>query len=174
MKRFVVLFLWLGISAGLWGQETRTLTTKPSRLGGERQTQSRYILTPGSDAFLMTVRVWGEVQRPGLYDVPIGTDLIEIISAAGGPTSKANLSKVRVIRTDSSQSEGEVQTISVKRFVEKGDVAIIPEIRPFDTIVVPMRPSQYVLQSLSWTQQFMSLVSIYAMITYYISIARRN
>jgi hypothetical protein len=174
VKRLVVLFLWLGISVGLWGQETKTLTNKPSRLAGERQTQSRYIITPGSDAFLMTVRVWGEVQRPGLYDVPIGTDLIEIISAAGGPTSKANLSKVRVIRTDSSQSEGEVQTISVKRFVEKGDVAIIPEIRPFDTIVVPMRPSQYVLQSLSWTQQFMSLVSIYAMITYYISIARRN
>lgn len=172
MKRLVLLIFSLGFLSWLAAQETNVLTTRSSRLAGDRQTASKYILSKSSDALLMTVKVWGEVQRPGLYDVPIGTDLIEIISAAGGPTTRANLSKVKVIRSEAPEQNGFVKTISVKHFVETGDASLIPEIRPYDTIVVPMKPSQYVLQSLSWTQQFLSLISIYAMITYYISIAK--
>lgn len=174
MKRVGILLLAVLMGQMLLGQETSTLSTRATRLAGDRQTASKYILSATSDALLMTVKIWGEVQRPGLYDVPIGTDLIELISAAGGPTVKANLSKVKVIRSGHGNKGNEVTTVSVKEYLETGDATIIPEIRPYDTIIVPIKPSQYFLTSLSWTQQFLSLISIYAMITYYIGIAKKT
>ena len=37
------------------------------------------------------VHIWGQVHRPGRYLVPDGTDLVGLISFAGGPTSGAKL-----------------------------------------------------------------------------------
>ncbi len=50
-----------------------------------------------SDEILMPVNVWGEVRNPGLHMVPWNSDLRDALSAAGGPTSSADLSKVKII-----------------------------------------------------------------------------
>ncbi len=50
-----------------------------------------------SDEILMPVNVWGEVRNPGMHMVPWDSDLSDALSAAGGPTSSANLSKVKII-----------------------------------------------------------------------------
>jgi protein involved in polysaccharide export with SLBB domain len=50
-----------------------------------------------SDQITMPVNVWGEVRTPGLYMVPWDSDLRDALSAAGGPTSTANLSSVRIV-----------------------------------------------------------------------------
>ena len=47
---------------------------------------------------LYPVRVWGEVTQPGIHYVAEGTTLIDVISAAGGPTNHASLSSVKLIR----------------------------------------------------------------------------
>ncbi len=58
---------------------------------------SQYIL--GTEEKLeMVVHIWGEVRSPGEYRVSYDTNLLELISKAGGPTSYANLSKVRLTR----------------------------------------------------------------------------
>ncbi|MBN2001371.1 SLBB domain-containing protein [candidate division KSB1 bacterium] len=46
----------------------------------------------------MVVHIWGEVMKPGEYRVPYDTNVLELISKAGGPTEYANLSKVRLTR----------------------------------------------------------------------------
>lgn len=53
-----------------------------------------------SDEILMPVNVWGEVRSPGLYMIPWDSDLRDALSAAGGPSSTADLSEVRIIFTD--------------------------------------------------------------------------
>ena len=50
-----------------------------------------------SDDILMPVNVLGEVRNPGLHMVPWNSDLRDALSAAGGPTSSADLSKVKII-----------------------------------------------------------------------------
>lgn len=58
---------------------------------------SQYIL--GTEEKLeMIVHIWGEVKSPGEYRVSYDTNVLELISKAGGPTSYANLSKVRLTR----------------------------------------------------------------------------
>lgn len=47
---------------------------------------------------LIRVSVLGEVRTPGLYPVDPGVSLIELVTVAGGPTSRAELHDVTVIR----------------------------------------------------------------------------
>lgn len=53
------------------------------------------------DELLIKVNIWGFVERPGQYMVPTGTDLISLISFAGGPREQAKLNKVKLIRNSS-------------------------------------------------------------------------
>ncbi len=57
---------------------------------------------PGVDAerVTMTVNIWGEVRSPGAHEVPWNADLISALSAAGGPTSQADLGRVRIVYRD--------------------------------------------------------------------------
>lgn len=50
------------------------------------------------DELLIKVNIWGFVQKPGQYMVPNGTDLISLISFAGGPREQAKLKSIKVIR----------------------------------------------------------------------------
>lgn len=167
MKRFFIIFLVL-LSIGIcFAQESvRTQTSTTGRFS-DRPSASRYILSTTSDALLMTVKVWGEVQKPGLYDIPIGTDLVELISSAGGPKETAQLSKIKIIHGSKQDQKGFVSRVDVKEFLDTGDNSLIPEIKPNDTIIVPMKPSQYIRISLSWTQQLVALISAWALIEYY-------
>ena len=47
---------------------------------------------------LVRVSVLGEVRNPQLYSVDPGTSLLQLVSVAGGPTERANLERVRVVR----------------------------------------------------------------------------
>src|SRR5574341_717354 len=47
---------------------------------------------------LIKVNIWGFVRRPGQYMVPKDTDLISLISFAGGPLEQARVKKVKIIR----------------------------------------------------------------------------
>ena len=48
---------------------------------------------------VIRVSVLGEVRSPGLLSVEPGTNLIHLITLAGGPTERANMKAVRVIRS---------------------------------------------------------------------------
>lgn len=52
----------------------------------------------------MVVAIWGEVRNPGEYRVAYNTNLIELISIAGGPTQSAKLSNVQLTRQASEWS----------------------------------------------------------------------
>ncbi len=54
---------------------------------------------------LMTVHVWGEVRSPGTVLIPVGSDLVAALSAAGGPTGSADLGGVRVVYESGPDSE---------------------------------------------------------------------
>jgi len=56
--------------------------------------QSQFVFEGGS----IRIQVWGEVKSPGIYYVTPSTNIVEAISFAGGPSSRSNLSQVKLIR----------------------------------------------------------------------------
>ena len=59
----------------------------------------------GADKHLqIMVHIWGEVRRPGQLRVRDTTNILELISMAGGPTQYANLRKVELTRVSKRSS----------------------------------------------------------------------
>jgi hypothetical protein len=56
-----------------------------------------YVSKPGE--LTMQVNVWGFVGNPGRYEVPTSTDLVQLLSYAGGPIKDAVIDKVKVTRS---------------------------------------------------------------------------
>ncbi len=89
-----------------------------------------------NNEILMSIHVWGEVRNPGTHLVPISADLIVGISAAGGPTSKAKLSDVRIVYEDSDIR------YDLSRFLD-AEGNPVPDLLPGATIHIPIRSSEW-------------------------------
>jgi len=122
MKKIIILLLAIMMVIVVFAQDK---TTSPSaKFSG--------------DLYDFPVKVWGEVVRPGIYDVPIGYDLLSILSLAGGPINSAKLTNVKVIRGHRlTKDEPIVVYVDLDKYIETGDESLIPEIRMGDTIMVP-------------------------------------
>jgi polysaccharide export outer membrane protein len=153
----LLFVLWFQLSISpLLGQEIRG-SSEPS---GARS--PRYYLSLGTeDALMIKVFIWGQVELPGVYEVPDGTDLIAALSLAGGPTDHAKLSEVKIIRTGSSDSE--VISVNVKKYMNTGDVNLIPLLKPGDTVVV----SGTVFRMFS---RFATFISQIAIVAYFVAL----
>lgn len=96
---------------------------------------AQYYVQPGSISQLqINVKIWGQVLRPGLYLVPDQTDLVDLLSYAGGPTDVANLVEVVIVRNTSEQSD--IIKVNIKKYLIDGDIDDIPILMPGDTVVV--------------------------------------
>lgn len=100
---------------------------------------------------LIPINIWGFVEKPGQYLVPMNTDLISLLSFAGGPREGAKITKIRIVSSDPSLMS-KIQEINVKKFLETGDTQLIPILRPRDTIVVKGT-------TFNWFREFISFIS---------------
>lgn len=80
--------------------------------------------------------IWGRVQKPGLYIVPDDTDLLALLSLAGGPTEDAKLSKIRIVRPGVTGTDNEIIWVNLKEYLDTGDMGKIPVLMPGDTVIV--------------------------------------
>lgn len=80
------------------------------------------------------VYIWGQVRDPGEYLVEDGTDLIGLISVAGGPTDYAKLKNVKIIRNKDDKKE--IITVDVKQYMESYDKTEIPVLKPGDVVMI--------------------------------------
>lgn len=86
----------------------------------------------------VAVKVIGEVNRPGSYDVGFGNDnLLDIIFMAGGPTDQADLNKILII-SPLAQQKQEIQIDLKEKMVSK-IYQQIPDIKPGDVIFIPKK-----------------------------------
>ena len=104
-----------------------------------------------------TVHIWGEVRNPGEYLVPDKTDLLELISKAGGPTEYSNLNNVKITRglisvssdrqnfsrdTYYSASRQQIESkriekINLQKILEKSNYyQLLPVLKPGDVVQV--------------------------------------
>ncbi len=100
-------------------------------------TSSAYVYSGPSgiiDQLKIYTYIWGQVRNPGLYLVPDNTDLLTLISLAGGPNENAKLTKVRIVR--STRYGEEIIWVDLKEYIDSGNSDIIPIMRPGDTVIV--------------------------------------
>ncbi|MCK5454821.1 MAG: SLBB domain-containing protein [Calditrichia bacterium] len=95
---------------------------------GDRPAQ--YILG-SQDVLLITINLWGHVQRPGIYSIPSSFGLIDLLSSAGGPLKSARLNDVRVIRKNQ-----DVIQVNVKEFMNTGNKDLLVHLQPGDLVIV--------------------------------------
>jgi hypothetical protein len=92
------------------------------------------IAKPGE--LTMQVNIWGLVTHPGRYEVSISTDLIQLVSYAGGPQPEAQLNAVKVTRflkTDNGVSKSEL-IVNLEDLYRVNDSSVI--LQPGDTIFI--------------------------------------
>src|SRR5207244_1830868 len=80
----------------LAGEVTDSLSLPKELLGRARGNEFVSGDTPG--AVLMKVNLWGAVNRPGIHYVPLRTDLVTLLSYAGGPMPNAEMDQMLIKR----------------------------------------------------------------------------
>jgi protein involved in polysaccharide export with SLBB domain len=96
--------------------EFRTFLTK-------YESNPAFTLTP-----LLRVIIAGEVRTPNIMTVPAGTTVAQVIAMAGGPTDRAQLEHVQLVRQSSRQTLDitRPETAAMNIPVNSGDAILIP------------------------------------------------
>ncbi|MGI9276790.1 MAG: SLBB domain-containing protein [Endozoicomonas sp.] len=84
-----------------------------------------------------SIYIIGALQAPGRYAFNHQFDLLDILSAAEGPTEDADLSDVRVIHRNGTSPR--VSKLDLVNYFETGDESLLATVEPGDTIFVPSR-----------------------------------
>lgn len=102
-------------------------------LTGSSQAAYYYISKAGE--ITMQVNLWGNVKNPGRYEVPISTDIVQLVSFAGGPLAEADLGSVKITRIAREGGSRKVQfSINLNRIDQIDEQAL--SLRPGDTVFI--------------------------------------
>ena len=91
-----------------------------------------------SESYPIKVNVLGQVAVPGMHQIANTATLQGAIGAAGGFVPGAQLSKIRLIRTENALHSETI--VNMEPFYLNGDPSALPQLKDDDTIVVPGNP----------------------------------
>lgn len=152
---FIIIIPILLIKSSAFGQEQKYPRGAQYFLGTD-------------DQLLIKVNIWGFVAKPGQYLVPSDTDLISLISFAGGPRDGAKLSNIKLIRADQTKNKKQdIININVKKFIKQGDESLIPQLQPGDTIIISGSGWYHFSNFVGFITKIATLIQIYWWIVYY-------
>ena len=127
----------------------------------EYQLSSKKYFTDPDGLIMMKVNVWGHVNTPGGHMVYDGIDFASLLSVVGGPLNGANLKKVRLYREVPDQNGYLTYTINLDDFIRSGDRSEFIKINPNDTIIVPQKSTNVIMQQIGTVNTFLSLAMLY-------------
>ncbi|MBT3755115.1 MAG: hypothetical protein HOK80_04370 [Candidatus Cloacimonetes bacterium] len=159
MKKVIFIIFLLILALNSWAQ-TEGASNSGYNPGAVYQYSGS--LT-GTQQLKIRTYIWGQVRNPGLYIVPDDTDLLTLISSAGGPTENAKLSKIRIIRT--TEEGDKVIWIDLKEYLETGQAELIPVLKPGDTVIVSGSTYYAFTKAVNWLSQIAVILSVYVAIS---------
>jgi hypothetical protein len=130
----------------------------------DRQPGSTMVTTaPASEReVLIDVQIWGQVNRAGMYKVPVSTDVAGLISYASGPTEYAALGRVKLVRGGAPR--GTVSKLNLGTFTGSGDRAHVPMLESGDVVIVPSTYSHTLAQFTVFLSQAAVVITAYLVI----------
>ena len=153
---FVIIISFIVLSTTCFAQDSPTITSPTGN------SPYSYSGTMGDEEQLrIYTQIWGQVRKPGFYLVPDDTDLLTLLSLAGGPTEDAKLSKIRIVRPNEEAGQGEVIWINIKKYLDTGNFGLIPVLKPGDTVVVSGTVFYGMERVADFIAKFATVLSIY-------------
>ena len=92
-----------------------------------------------------SIYVMGSVGHPGRYAFAKGLSFLDIISAADGPTTAADILNIRV--SHRGEPKDRISKVNLSAYFETGDETLLPKVRPGDVIFVPDRNRNWLEES---------------------------
>ncbi len=80
------------------------------------------------------VSVMGAVNKQDNYPILSQEPLVEIIAAAGGPSTDADMQHVKIFRKGSYNN---VEEVDLTRYLQNGDMQSVPNVKPGDVVFIP-------------------------------------
>jgi len=121
----------------------------------EPQRAAEYIYRSAPKESLIGVQLIGAVQKPGLYYVPLNTDILKLITLAGG-TDEADLANI-VVRKIDPMSPG-VYELDVKKLMKSSAETKTFKLAQDDFIYIPKK-EPWISNDVSRTITLVSLVT---------------
>lgn len=78
-----------------------------------------------------SIKVFGEVNKPGIFAYKPGSTAIDLIMRAGGVTRYASVEQIRII------TRGQPSIFNLQTFLDSGKTSLLPELTEGATIFVP-------------------------------------
>jgi polysaccharide biosynthesis/export protein len=116
------------------------------------------------DELLIPVNIWGFVQKPGQYMVPSNTDLISLLSYAGGPTENAKITNLQIVRNDPKLGNMVFKNVDVKKYLETADDRLNPNLKPGDTVIVKGTTFYWIKNLFDFLGKFAVFFNIYYLV----------
>ena len=82
-----------------------------------------------------SIRVMGEIRKPGRYRFEDGMTILDLLAEAGGPSGAAYQEKIIVVNF--SESKDQARMFNLVDFAKSGDFSKLPLLKAGDTIYVP-------------------------------------
>jgi hypothetical protein len=121
----------------------------------EPQRAAEYIYRSAPKESLIGVQLIGAVQKPGLYYVPLNTDILKLITLAGG-TDEADLANIVVRKVDPSGPG--VYELDVKKLMKSSAETKSFKLAQDDFIYIPKK-EPWISNDVSRTITLVSLVT---------------
>lgn len=121
----------------------------------EPQRAAEYIYRSAPKESLIGVQLIGAVQKPGLYYVPLNTDILKLITLAGG-TDDADLANIVVRKIDPAQPG--VYELDVKKLMKSSAETKAFKLAQDDFIYIPKK-EPWISNDVSRTITLVSLVT---------------
>lgn len=96
------------------------------------------------------LKILGAIKKPGRYEWAPSVDFMDYISNAGGPTAKADLARVKIIKPGPDNQRINIE-FNLQEFIEiGGQWSDMPELSGGTTVVIPELPDNPTSNTSSW------------------------
>ena len=99
-----------------------------------------------------SLKIIGAVRKPGRYEWAAGVDFMDYLGNAGGPTEKADLAHIKIIKPGPNDQRNIIE-FNMQEFIEIGGTwSAMPELMGGTTIVIPELPENPSANTSSWVK----------------------
>ena len=82
-----------------------------------------------------SIYLFGEVNAAGRYAFDESMGFLDILSAADGPSTNADIHNIRIMHRDGNKPR--VSRLNLAMYFETGDETLLPDVKPGDSIYIP-------------------------------------
>jgi hypothetical protein len=145
------------------------------QIGKSLKENSRYngALYDYSDAngINIKVMVWGYVQFPGQYIIPVSCSINDFLSLAGGPSHDADIDNLRLFRINPDSNQTIIKFNYSDLLWNNSDLSKniqIPRLHAGDILLVPGSPKWFLQEYLSLTLSIVATIASVATLLVYL------